>query len=236
MTINKDLLKGAAEALGVSLDSQMLERFDLFARLLIDTNKQFNLTAIKEPDDIVVKHFADSLTLFAAVAPPQGAKLIDVGTGAGFPGVPLLICRPDLKISMLDSTGKKLNFVRMALEELGLDGTVIHARAEEVGQGELRESFDYSASRAVAAMNLLSEYCLPLVKAGGEFIAMKGARAAEELSSARAAIKLLGGKISSEKQLILSDGGERNLIVIKKISQTPSKFPRPSAQISKKPL
>lgn len=236
MTIDKKLLANQAQLLGVTLDDTALERFELFADLLVETNKKFNLTAIKEADDIVIKHFADSISLFSAIDIPEGAKILDVGTGAGFPGIPLLICRPDLKLTMLDSTGKKLAFVREALEKLGLSAEVIHSRAEEEGQGEMRESFDIVTSRAVAALNVLSEYCLPFVKVGGTFAAMKSAKAEEELGGARTAIKTLGGKFVATEQRILGDGGERNIIIINKSSQTPPKYPRVSAQISKKPL
>ena len=234
--INKEKLRLEAAGLGLELTEEMLEKFDRFAELLVETNKVMNLTAIKEPDEIAVKHFADSLSVFTAEDIPVGASVIDIGTGAGFPGIPMLIFRPDLKLTMVDSTGKKLNFVRQTLEKLNLSAEVIHTRAEELGQGAKRESFDYAVSRAVAALNVLSEYCIPFVKPGGKFIAMKGAKAAEELSAAKSAVKTLGGAFLKEHSLVLSDSAERSLIIIKKISQTPTKYPRPSAQISKKPL
>lgn len=234
--INKEKLRLEAEGLGLKLTEEMIEKFDRFAELLVETNKVMNLTAIKDPDEIAVKHFADSLSVFTAADIPEGASVIDIGTGAGFPGIPMLIFRPDLKLTMVDSTGKKLNFVRQTLEELNLSAEVIHTRAEELGQGAKRESYDFAVSRAVAALNVLSEYCIPFVKPGGEFIAMKGAKAAEELAAAKTAIKTLGGAFSKEFSLNLSDSAERSLIIIKKISQTPTKYPRPSAQISKKPL
>lgn len=236
MTVNKEFLKKEALLAGVELNEEMLERFDCFASLLIETNKQFNLTAITEPDDIVVKHFADSISLLGAVNVPKGAKLIDVGTGGGFPGIPLLIARPDLDITMMDSTGKKLNFVSGAVTQLGLKASIVHARAEEAGRGELRESFDFAVSRAVAALNVLAEYCLPFVKVGGMFIPMKGAKAAEEMGLARTAVKTLGGKYINEVNPRLSDGAERSIIIFEKVSATPPKYPRPSAQISKRPL
>ena len=168
---------------------------------------------------------------------PKGAKVLDVGTGAGFPGIPLLIMRPDLDLTMIDSTAKKLKYVENTVNELGLIATTLHTRAEEAGQSkEYREKFDFVCSRAVAALNVLCEYCLPFVRQNGLFIAMKGAKAQEEIDGAKAAIKLLGGKIIAEKSFSLSDGGERTLVVIKKISQIPPKYPRPSAQIAKKPL
>lgn len=224
------------KSLGLTLDETALSRFDRYAEMLVETNRQFNLTAIKEPAEIAVKHFADSLSLLAALEIPEGAALLDIGTGAGFPGVPLLIARPDLKITMVDSTGKKLNFVREVLSDLNLSATVIHGRAEELGRGELRESFDVVTSRAVAALNVLCEYCLPFVKVQGTFAAMKGAKGSEELALCRTAIPTLGGKYGATKAFTLSDGAERNIILIQKISHTPPKYPRVSAQIAKKAL
>lgn len=237
MIINKELLKENAAILGTVLSDEMLEKFDKLADLLIETNKSMNLTAIKEPDDIVVKHFADSLSLFSAIVPNQEARVLDLGTGAGFPGIPLLIARPDLRLTMLDSTAKKLKYVADTVEALGLKAEVFHTRAEDAGKNPLyREAYDIVCSRAVAALNILCEYCLPFVKVGGMFVAMKSAKADEEISSAKQAIRLLGGEIIDKKSFFLSDGGERTLIMIKKISQTSPKYPRPSAQISKKPL
>ena len=145
--------------------------------------------------------------------------------------------RPDIDLVMVDSTAKKLKYVQSTVDSLGLIATTLHTRAEEAGQSkDYREKFDVVCSRAVAALNVLCEYCLPFVKVGGMFIAMKGAKAQEEIGDAKAAIKLLGGKIVAEKSFTLSDGGERTLVVIKKISQIPPRYPRPSAQIAKKPL
>lgn len=237
MIINKELLRENAAILGTELSGEMLEKFDVLANLLIETNKSMNLTAIKEPDDIVVKHFADSLSLYSAIVPENGAKVLDLGTGAGFPGIPLLIARPDLDLTMLDSTAKKLKYVADTVEALGLRAEVFHTRAEDAGKNPLyREKYDIVCSRAVAALNILSEYCLPFVKVGGTFVAMKSAKADEEIACAKQAIRLLGGEIIKKKTFFLSDGGERTLIIIKKISQTSPKYPRPSAQISKKPL
>ncbi len=237
MYYNSALLLADAEKLGISLSDDALAKFDLLAHLMIEQNKTMNLTAITDPDGIAVKHFADSISALTAADFELGARVLDVGTGAGFPGLPLLIVRPDLKLTMLDSTAKKLKYVSSAAESLGLSPEILHARAEEAGRKpEYREGFDVVCSRAVAALNVLCEYCLPFVKVGGCFIAMKSAKAGEEIEQAQAAIKLLGGKITDEKSFKLSDGGERNLIVIKKISHIPPKYPRVSAQIAKKPL
>lgn len=237
MIINKELLKSNAASLGVELNDTALEKFDTLAQLLIEQNKTMNLTAITDPDEVVIKHFADSVSLFSAVIPEENAKILDLGTGAGFPGIPLLIARPDIRLTMVDSTAKKLRYVADTVEKLGLEAEVLHARAEEAGKNpEYREKYDIVCSRAVAALNVLSEYCLPFVKVGGIFVAMKGAKAEEEIADAKKAIGILGGKIIDKKTFTLSDGGERTLIIIKKISQTSPKYPRVSAQISKKPL
>lgn len=214
--INKDRLKNICADIGVDLDAQALERFELFASLLVEKNKVLNLTAITDPEGIAVKHFADSLTALRMIELNAEDRVIDVGTGGGFPGIPLLIARPEIELTMLDSTGKKLAFVSQSVEELGLSANVVHARAEEAGRGELRESFDFAVSRAVAAMNVLCEYCLPFVKVGGTFCAMKGAKGSEELGCAEKAIAVLGGETEKTESFILPDGGERVLINIKK--------------------
>lgn len=234
--INKDRLKISAPISALSSTRRLLKDLSFLRRCSSKKTKVLNLTAITDPEGIAVKHFADSLTALRMIDLQPGTKVIDVGTGGGFPGIPLLIARPEIKLTMLDSTGKKLAFVSQSVEELGLSANIVHARAEEAGQGELRESFDFAVSRAVAAMNVLCEYCLPFVKVGGTFCAMKGAKGAEELDCAGKAIATLGGKTQKTETLILPDGGERVLINIKKISHTATKYPRPSAQISKKPL
>ena len=235
--VNIELLKSDAEKLGFSIDDGKIMQFQKLAELLVEQNKTMNLTAITDPDGIAVKHFADSISVLTATEFAENARVLDVGTGAGFPGIPLLIMRPDLDLTMLDSTAKKLKYVANTVEELGLSANVLHTRAEEAGQSkEYRETFDIVCSRAVAALNFLCEYCLPFVKVGGYFVAMKAAKAQEEIDGAKAAIKLLGGKIMEEKSFKLSDGGERNIIIIKKISHVPPKYPRVSAQIAKKPL
>lgn len=237
--IDKVLLKNEVERLDIMLDEKALERFDTFAEMLVDWNTRINLTAITDPFEIVYKHFADSMLALAAVNVPQGASFIDVGTGGGFPGLPLLIARPDLHGVMLDSTLKKLMFVDHVLNRLELNnnGRTLHMRAEEAGiKVQLRNRFDFCFSRAVANLRELSEYCLPLTKVGGTFVALKSAKAQEEIDGAKEAIRILGGEITEVKQFFLSDMGERNLVVIKKVSPTPPKYPRASAKISKEPL
>ena len=235
--INKALLKTEADKIGVFLDDTALERLDKYAELLVETNKSLNLTAITEPDEIVYKHFIDSLSLLTCVEIKNGAKVIDVGTGAGFPGVVLLIARPDLKITLLDGTNKRLVFIKNVLEEIGLEAEIVHMRAELAGREiKYREKFDLVTARAVANLNTLAEYCMPFVKVGGIFAPMKSVKTDEEVSAARGAIKTLGGKIAEIKPLNVTNCGERYVIITEKISQTPPKYPRASAQISKKPL
>lgn len=237
MFISKELLINTAEKYKVTLDDVAVERFDVYAQLLVEWNKVMNLTGITEPDDIVVKHFADSLTFLTYVDVPEGASLIDVGTGAGFPGVPLMIARPDLKVTLLDSTKKRLNFLSEVSRETNLEAEIVHARAEDAGKtAEYRESFDFATARAVTNLRDLSEYCLPFVKKGGYFVPMKSAKAEEEIAGAKKAIHILGGQIEEKHSFELEDAGNRTIIKIKKISQTPTKYPRPSAKMAKFPL
>lgn len=235
--IDKATLKSQAAALGIELDGAALDRFDIYAEMLVETNKTMNLTAITEPSEIVSKHFVDCLSLLKEVDIKQGAKMIDVGTGAGFPGVAVLIARPDIKMTLMDSTGKRLKFVQSVIDELALTAEVVHMRAEEAGKNaSFREKYDISCARAVANMNVLSEYCLPFLKQGGIFAAMKGAKASDELHNAKRAIALLGGSALPAKEFSIENCGDRTILCVKKISQTPPKYPRASAQIAKKPL
>lgn len=235
--LNKDLFYSTIEKFDITVDEDAFKRLDLFAEMLIETNKSFNLTAIKEPDDVTVKHFADCLAIFKYVDIPENAKIIDVGTGAGFPGLVLLLARPDIQMTFLDGTRKRLMFIEQVLEATAVKGEILHMRAEEAGQlPKYREKFDFATARAVAALPVLSEYCLPFVKLGGSFISMKSAEIAEETADAKKAISILGGKIHENIVFNLVENMPRRIIIIKKNSQTPTKYPRPSTQISKKPL
>lgn len=235
--INKTLLKDEAEKIGIYLDSIALDRLDIYAEMLVETNKTLNLTAITDPNEILYKHFLDSLSLLTCIDIHQGAKIIDVGTGAGFPGMVLLIARPDLEVTLLDGTNKRLMFIKNVLDALSLNANIVHMRAELAGKTiEYREQYDVVTSRAVANLNTLSEYCMPFVKLGGYFAPMKSAKTNEEVTSAKGAIRLLGGRIEEIRELNINNCGERYIILTKKISQTPPKYPRASAQISKKTL
>ncbi len=237
--LNKDLFYKTIEKFDISVDDEAFNRLDKYAEMLIETNKSFNLTAIKEPDDVTVKHFADCLAIFKYVEIPENAKIIDVGTGAGFPGLVLKLFRPDIQMTFLDSTKKKLGFIENVLNECGVSGEILHMRAEEAAQlSKYREKFDFATARAVAALPVLSEYCLPFVKVGGTFISMKSAESNEEISEGKKAISILGGNIQEDIVFDLVENMPRRIIKIKKNSQTPTKYPRPSApaQISKKPI
>lgn len=235
--IRKDYMKAISMAEGMELTDLQLEELDRYAELLVEWNEKINLTAITEPDEIAVKHFLDSLLLLKSVEVPEGGQIIDVGTGAGFPSLPCALVRSDLKLTLLDSLNKRIIFLEEVTRELGREAACIHARAEEGGRNPaLREKFDLATARAVASMRELSEYCLPFVKVGGIFAALKGYEIEEELNEAKAAIRLLGGEIQEVQKKILPDGSRRGIVLIQKISQTSTKYPRPSAKIKKNPL
>ncbi len=220
-----------------ALTGQMLAQLDQYAQLLVEWNQKINLTAITDPEGILIKHFLDSLLLLHAGI-PQNAALIDVGTGAGFPSLPVKIARPDLPLTLLDSLNKRVTFLQTACAQLGLKQTrCIHSRAEEGGRTPaLREKFDIATARAVANLQELSEYCLPYVKVGGIFAALKGFEIEQELAQAQKAISTLGGQIEQIKKFELPGDQKRSIVIIRKISQTATKYPRPSAKIAKTPL
>lgn len=221
---------------GIYLTEEKLGKFAKFKDLLLEFNEKFNLTAIKTEKEIYIKHFVDSL-----IAVDKFKKLstvIEIGSGGGFPSIPLKIVRDDLEFTLIEATGKKCEFLKTVVKELGLEKvTVINARAEELGKEEkYREKFDYATARAVARLNVLSEYCMPFLKVGGKFIAYKG-NAEEELIEAENAVSVLGGRIDSAEKYYLSDGGdERTIIEIEKVRKTPEKYPRGNGKERKNPL
>ena len=222
---------------GISVDSEAISRFQKYAKLLVEWNEKINLIAITDPEGIVIKHFLDCALLLKHIKLPVGAKVIDVGTGAGFPGMVLKILRPDINLTLLDGLNKRLVFLNAVAEALNLSVETVHLRAEEAGQKPLyRESFDLATARAVAKLNTLYEYCLPLVKTGGCFCAMKGPSAEEEIKLASKASGILGGSKAQIKTETLTGEESRAFVLVKKISQTPPKYPRISAKISKQPL
>ena len=235
--IDKQLLLDSCEAFDIELPQTAPDKLDRYAQLLVEWNEKMNLTAITEPKDIVLKHFVDSLLLLKAVELPQGASLIDVGTGAGFPSMPVKIAREDLAVTMLDSLNKRLNFLREVNSSLELDCQFIHSRAEDGGRNkQLREQFDFATARAVANLRDLSEYCLPYVKKGGAFISLKGPDIEEEVESSKKAIAAMGGKVEKVLHFTLPDESGRSIIIIRKISQTPPRFPRTAAKMAKNPI
>lgn len=237
MLLNKELLLKVTENYNINIDSLSFERLNKYTEMLVETNKRFNLTAITEPDDITLKHFADSLSVFKYAEFPEGASVIDVGTGAGFPGLVMLLVRPDLKVTFLDGTKKKLSFIESVLFETGVEGKILHGRAEEMGKkAEYREKYDFATARAVANLTSLSEYCLPFVKVGGNFVSMKSASSDEEIAEAEKAISVLGGEIKTDNVFNLVENTPRRIIIIRKKSQTPIKYPRASAKIAKSPI
>lgn len=234
--ISKELLLSSCKAMGIDLSADAADRFDKYAEMLVDYNNKVNLTAITAPDDIVIKHFVDSLCLTKFID-LTGKRIIDVGTGAGFPGAALLCAFPSLDITMIDSVNKKLDFIRFLINELGLNANIITIRAEDAAKKpEYREKFDVVTSRAVASLNVLAEYSIPLVKVGGVFAPLKAVLSAEEDQRGCCAVTNLGCKIKSKNMYSIPDGSEREIIIAEKVSQTSSKYPRAFSQISKKPL
>lgn len=233
--IDKNRLCSLAKENGIILDDTALDRFDTYAELLVEWNGKMNLTAITEPEEIEVKHFLDCLMLPKYFNLDNIQTVIDVGAGAGFPSVPLLIYKPDLCLTMMDAINKRLTFLDTAVHALGLEAQLIHERAEAAGQDEnYREKFDLATARAVAPMNVLAEYCLPFVKVSGYFVALKGSN--DDTEEAKNAIATLGGEIVDNISYKLNGTEPRSIVVIKKISQTPTQFPRKSKKISTKPL
>ena len=212
------------------------ESFYKYMKEILEWNEKINLTAIKDEKEFVIKHFVDSLTISSLI--PDNINIIDVGTGAGFPGIPLKIVKKELNIGLLDSVNKKLMVIDDISKKLGLNNIeTIHGRVEDIAHFEgYREAYDIATSRAVSNLTTLSEYLLPLVKVGGKVICMKGPNYEEEITLAKNAIKLLGGKIIEVTNLKIDDELERNIIIIKKIAKTPKKYPRISGLPLKKPL
>lgn len=234
----KDLLQNYIKDYKITLTENQYEQFQKYFELLAEWNEKMNLTAITDESGVALKHFADSLSLLNFVDIPQNSSLADVGTGAGFPGVVLKIARPDIKLTLIDSLNKRLVFLNEVCSQLGIDAELIHSRAEDGARDEkLRENFDFAVSRAVARMNVLSEYCLPYVKVGGAFCAMKGAQANEEFKESLNAINTLGGKLENKYFFELPEnGGERAIAVVRKVKNTPQKYPRQSGKIKAKAL
>lgn len=233
----KEYIKNACGKVGFELNENQINQFAKYYELLIDWNSKINLTRITEPEEVAIKHFADSLTLLNFYDIPENAKVIDVGTGAGFPGIPLKIARPDIQLTLLDSLNKRLVFLKDVCDTIGIDAEIVHARAEEGGRNpQYREMYDVAVSRAVARLNVLSEYCIPYVKLKGAFVAMKGPDMTEEIKEAEKAVSLLGGKFIKKEEFKIPDESNRTIVVIEKQRFTINKYPRQGVKIKGKPL
>lgn len=236
LPFDREFLIDAAKEAGFALSEQQTELFERYYNELVEYNQKVNLTAITEPHAVAVTHFVDSMLLLRAEI-KEGAKLADIGAGAGFPSVPAKIFRPDIDITLIDSLNKRITFLNYLSEQLSVPLTALHARAEEAGrQKALREQFDVVCARGVAKIYLLCEYCLPLLKVGGKLICMKGPEPQEEIDEAKKALRELCGKVTKIDKFELPDKSGRSLVIIEKTSTTPAKYPRQSAKISKSPL
>jgi 16S rRNA (guanine527-N7)-methyltransferase len=244
--MDKSFIKTSMSQLNITLSDEQIDMFNTYYELLVDWNSRMNLTAITEYEDVIIKHFVDSLSIvkyldLISVSSDKydtySPTIIDIGTGAGFPGIPIKILLPSSKVVLVDSLNKRINFLNEVIKVLDLkDITAIHSRAEDFGHGVYREKGDYVVSRAVANISTLSEYCLPLVKTGGVFISYKSEKLDEELSMYPNAINTLGGKIKNNISFTIGDDISRNLLVVEKVNSTKGKYPRKSGLPSKEPL
>lgn len=233
----KQNMKQYAKKIGIVLEEEQIEQFYQYEKLLLIWNEKINLTAITKPEEIILKHFIDSMTIAKYIG--ANKTLIDVGTGAGFPGIPLKIIRKDIKITLLDSLNKRVQFLNEIIKQLKLEEIeTVHGRVEEFGKNKkYREKFDYATSRAVANLTTLSEYLLPLVKIEGKCICMKGSTVKEEIDQSQKAIAILGGKIEEIEAFQLPESDiDRHIILLRKIKQTPAKYPRKPGTPSKEPI
>ena len=227
-----------AEKMGIQLDDVACKRFKTYYEMLVEGNKVMNLTAVLEPEEAVDRHFLDCIAPVAKGLLPEGVKIVDVGTGAGFPGLPLLIARPDIKITLVDALNKRLNFIRSVLDELGLEAEIVHMRAEDFSRKpEYREQYELAVARAVASVSPLMEYLLPCVKRGGAAMCWKGPDIVQEAEAARKAIFLLGGKARQPIGYeIPNRDWQHNLFIVDKVNNTPKTYPRKAGTPSKNPL
>lgn len=237
--MDKRLLIDSFKKLNINLEESKILQFETYSNMLIETNKVMNLTSITDEDEIVLKHFADSVSFLNEFSFAKSDKVIDVGCGAGFPSMPLKIVNPEVKFTLVDSLNKRINFLNNVVDTLNIkDIELIHSRAEDLGQNyDYRESFDYGVARAVASLNVLCEYLLPFVKVGGQLIALKGKNYENEIKESEKAIELLGGKVSSIKSINIPNTDITHYIVfIDKISNTPKSYPRTSGKATKNPI
>lgn len=237
MEYNLDKFKAGLEKLNINLSDEQLAQFITYYEMLIEKNKVMNLTAITEYDEVIEKHFLDSISLCQVYDLSKEVTILDMGTGAGFPGIPLKIAFPEIKITLADSLNKRIKFLDEVVEELGLTKVeTVHARAEELARNKsYRENFDLVVSRAVANLSTLGEYCIPFVKEGGYFISYKSGEIEEEVEAAKKAIKILGGQIKDIYKFDLSDQ-KRSFVKIEKLKTTPKTYPRKAGTPAKMPL
>jgi len=233
------ILKEGAKQIGIDLSEQQIQQLIQYKELLLEWNEKINLTAITEERDVMIKHFLDSLSCVKVSLLKNGVKMIDVGTGAGFPGIPLKVYYQDIQLTLLDSLNKRINFLQTVCDSLGLKAVeFLHGRAEDYGNHKnYREKYDFAVARAVAELNILLEYCMPFVKVGGYFIAQKGPNIEEEMNRGQKAIEILGGKLVEKIDIPLPFSEiNHNIVIIKKIKQTPTKYPRKAGTPTKSPL
>ena len=230
---NEKYIIEAFDSAGLTINEKQAETYFMLYDYMIEYNKNVNLTSITEFNDVIIKHFIDCVLPFSHLEIANGSSIIDVGTGAGFPVLPLMIYRPDLKATLCDSLGKRCVYLEKVCSVLNITANIIHSRGEDLGR-KRRECFDIATARAVSAMPVLSEYCIPFVKVGGLFIALKSVN--EDISISENAIQILGGKIECVKDYKLPNSDDRRVVIVRKINATPIKYPRNSANIAKKPL
>ena len=228
-------MKTEFDACGIELTEEQCSQLEKLAEYMVEYNKNVNLTRITEHSEIIEKHYIDSILPLTMINVPCGTFCADIGAGAGFPSLPMKIYRPDLEFTLIDSGNKRIAYLDSACAMLGISCKTVHARGEELGQDKnYRGKYGFVCARAVAALNVLCEYCMPFVEKGGVFAALKGEK--DETDSARNAIKTLGGEIEDVKKYALPGGDRRNLVIIRKTAETPPQYPRVSAKIAKKPL
>ena len=234
-----NIMKTAADEVNIQFDEKMYDKFIKYMRLVQEWNQKINLTAITEDEEFIKKHFIDCIKAFKSDELKNAKTIIDVGTGAGFPGMPIAILRDDIEVTLLDSLNKRINFLNLVVKELGLKNvTTIHSRAEDgARKKELREKFDIATSRAVANMAVLSEFCLPYVKVSGYFVALKGPAIEEELANSEKALEILGGRLLRVDETVVEGTDlNHNIVIVEKIKQCPKVYPRKAGTVAKKPI